>query len=385
MWPVGLTESTLFEPPPQPATDQRPLEFEFVDLAEEREEPPVSNQVPLSDLDRRAHGGAGEPDPRSPSSVGNTPQLVQAEGGQVLDRGAPPQQVAPPAEQVPPPEPEPETEQPAEEPNEPMPEFEPEGAGESDPEQQQSRPQIQLPPSGSWALPPTAGGLTENPDRDGGRVDEGGISFDTQWYDWGPYADKMLRRIRRNWRIPEIARLGVSGRVRISLQSPNGQEFALIEREAQAWLGEPGLVNDEGRVVEAQTIERTELLVIPRDVILSIGQKYPRLYQNLFHYNQQTLRGLHELISGILFYPLKARVAGRLLHFVEEHGKEVEEGIQLDIKVSQNDFARLALGSRQRVNKIFRDWTNRGLVELRDEYLLVLDREALEAEIDLFE
>ena len=215
VWPVGLTESTLFEPPPQQATDQRPLEFEFVDLAQEREEPPVSNQVPLSDLDRRAHGGEGEPDPRSPSSVGNTPQLVQAEGGQVLDRGAPPQQVAPPAEQVPPPEPEPETEQPAEEQNEPMPEFEPEGAGETDPEQQQSRPQIQLPPSGSWALPPTAGGLTENPDRDGGRVDEGGISFDTQWYDWGPYADKMLRKIRRNWRIPEIARLGVSGRVRI--------------------------------------------------------------------------------------------------------------------------------------------------------------------------
>jgi len=46
-------------------------------------------------------------------------------------------------------------------------------------------------------------------------VDEGGLSFDTQWYDWGPYADKMLRRIRRNWRIPEIARLGVTGVVRI--------------------------------------------------------------------------------------------------------------------------------------------------------------------------
>ncbi len=213
VWPVSLTESTLFEPPPQQVSDQRPLEFEFVDLADEREEAPVSDQVPLSDLDRRAHGGVGEPVERSPGSVGNTPQLVQAEGGQVLDRGAPPQQPAQPTEQVSPPEPEPE--EASREPEESAPEFEPEGAGPQEPEQQQNRPQIQLPPSGSWALPPTAGGLPENPDREGGSVDEGGLSFDTQWYDWGPYADKMLRRIRRNWRIPEIARLGVSGAVRI--------------------------------------------------------------------------------------------------------------------------------------------------------------------------
>ena len=213
VWPVGLSESPLFETTPDPMSSQPPLEFEFVDLADEREEPPVSDQVPLSDLDRRAHGGEGALDADSPGSVGNTPQLVQADGGQVLNRGAPPQQVAPPTAPVPPPERE--TEPPTAEPDTSVPEPEPEGAGEQEPNESQQRPQIQLPPTGTWALPPDAGGLPENPDRDGGTVDEGGISFDTQWYDWGPYADKMLRKIRRNWRIPEIARLGVAGVVRI--------------------------------------------------------------------------------------------------------------------------------------------------------------------------
>ena len=53
------------------------------------------------------------------------------------------------------------------------------------------------------------------PDRSGGRVDAGGLSFDTQWYDWGPYARRMLAKIRKNWRIPEIAQLGVQGVVKI--------------------------------------------------------------------------------------------------------------------------------------------------------------------------
>ncbi len=213
VWPVSLSETNLFKPPPEQAVAQQPLEFEFVDLAQEREEAPVSDQVPLSDLDRRAHGGEGEAAATSPGTRGNTPQLVQAEGGDVFDRGAPPQQQGLPTQQVPPPRDEPEEPLEREEPREREPE--PEGAGESEERPEAQDPRIQLPPPGSWALPPAAGGLPENPDRDGGRVDEGGLSFDTQWYDWGPYADKMLRKIRRNWRIPEIARLGVTGRVRI--------------------------------------------------------------------------------------------------------------------------------------------------------------------------
>jgi CRP-like cAMP-binding protein len=177
----------------------------------------------------------------------------------------------------------------------------------------------------------------------------------------------------------------VEGRVRVSLLSPNGHEFALIEREPGTWFGEPGLVSDEGRIIEATAIEPTRLLVIPREVVLGIGERYPSMYENLFRYSQEILRSLHGLIGGILFYPLKARVAGRLLHLCQEHGEPSDGGVILDIKVSQNDFARLALGSRQRVNRVFRDWAGRGLVQMRDDHIWVRDLEELEQEIDLFE
>jgi TonB family protein len=36
---------------------------------------------------------------------------------------------------------------------------------------------------------------------DGGFVDVGGVSFETNWYDWGPYASEMLRRIKLHWKI----------------------------------------------------------------------------------------------------------------------------------------------------------------------------------------
>ena len=211
---IPASDASAVELVPEVSPDDRPpLEFEFVDLAEEREETPVSDQVPLSDLDRRAHGGEGEAASR-PSVTGTTEQLVQADGAQFLGSGAPPQLQGQQVPQVPPPD-RPQ-DQPIEQPQEERPQPEEEGAGEEAEEPQPQQPAIQLPPPGSWALPPDQGGLLEMPNRDdGGSVDTGGLSFDTQWYDWGPYAKAMLAKIRRHWRIPEIAMMGVQGVVKI--------------------------------------------------------------------------------------------------------------------------------------------------------------------------
>jgi TonB family protein len=63
---------------------------------------------------------------------------------------------------------------------------------------------------------PTVGdGGAGFPNPDGGFVDNGPLSFDTTWYDWGPYAAEMVRRIKLHWDIPELARLGWKGRVTI--------------------------------------------------------------------------------------------------------------------------------------------------------------------------
>ncbi|HEX2121759.1 MAG TPA: cell envelope integrity protein TolA [Thermoanaerobaculia bacterium] len=50
-----------------------------------------------------------------------------------------------------------------------------------------------------------------------GTYEQGPISFETQWYDWGPYAQSMVSKIRVNWyaNMPQIIRTGMSGHVTI--------------------------------------------------------------------------------------------------------------------------------------------------------------------------
>lgn len=53
------------------------------------------------------------------------------------------------------------------------------------------------------------------PNPSGGFADSGPLSFETSWYDWGPYADEMVRRIKLHWDIPKLAELGWKGKLTI--------------------------------------------------------------------------------------------------------------------------------------------------------------------------
>lgn len=50
-----------------------------------------------------------------------------------------------------------------------------------------------------------------------GFYEQGPLSFETQWYDWGEYAQSMVSRIRVNWyaNMPQIIRTGLQGVVTI--------------------------------------------------------------------------------------------------------------------------------------------------------------------------
>jgi CRP-like cAMP-binding protein len=175
----------------------------------------------------------------------------------------------------------------------------------------------------------------------------------------------------------------MAGRVRMSVTSSIGQEFVLTDLHPYAWFGESSLVDQETNVQEAWVQEESDVLMIPSSVVVKVADKFPVLYRNLFLNHVKRTRGVYDLLTGMLFYPLKSRLAGRLLHLVKKHGEESGNGIELDMHMSQIDFARMSMGSRQRVNKIFRDWVKQGIMEKDGDKYVIKDVMALRREIDL--
>jgi TonB family protein len=68
--------------------------------------------------------------------------------------------------------------------------------------------------SGNLGRPDGADGLIGG---EKGSAEQGPLSFETQWYDWGDYAQSMVSRIRVNWyaNMPPLFRSGIGGVVTI--------------------------------------------------------------------------------------------------------------------------------------------------------------------------
>jgi TonB family protein len=196
-----------FYPPPD-----SPIPVAFKEApGRERPNPKRSD---LSDKDRLASGG----DPAKPKS--DTPFAPQLPGRQALAPGAP--VVSPPRGSLSAGE---EAQRQAAAAQQQAPKSEPGQEPFVIPPNGQERPaggqrladlQGVIRQAARGVSQPTTGeGGSGFPNPDGGFVDNGPLSFDTSWYDWGPYAAEMVRRIKLHWEIPELARLGWKGRVTI--------------------------------------------------------------------------------------------------------------------------------------------------------------------------
>ena len=174
-----------------------------------------------------------------------------------------------------------------------------------------------------------------------------------------------------------------SGRVRLLLSSAIGQEYAIRDLEPEAWLGEQFLASDLPTAIDARIVEPTSVITIPRGVVLAIGEQHPQMYKNIFVHHMTRSRGIYLLLVGMAFYPLRSRLAGRFLALVEEHGQKGDDGVTIDMQLSQSDFAQLSLGSRQRINKILSEWREDGIIELQSNKYLIRDIEALRGEMEL--
>ena len=175
----------------------------------------------------------------------------------------------------------------------------------------------------------------------------------------------------------------LSGRLRLLLASAIGQEYAINDLEPESWLGEQFLAIDLPTMLNAKIVENSTVLVIPRGVVLAVGETDALMYKNIFFHYMPRSRGITYLLMGMAFYPLRSRLAGWFLELIEKHGQQSDEGVYLDVHLSQSDFAQLSLGSRQRINKILSEWRERGIIELDSSRYLIRDVHALEQEMEL--
>lgn len=149
------------------------------------------------------------------------------------------------------------------------------------------------------------------------------------------------------------------GKVKISLISPDGQEISLTVFGKGDYFGEFAILDGLPRSADATALERVECYTLQRKDFHNALIKNPKIAIQVLEVLSKRLRTANTMIEDIIFLDVYGRVAKKLLELADAHGKKVDDGMLIDMRLTQQELASMVGASRESVNKVLGYFTDK--------------------------
>ena len=152
------------------------------------------------------------------------------------------------------------------------------------------------------------------------------------------------------------------GKVKICIISPDGQEVSLAVLGKGEYFGEFALLDGLPRSTDAIALERVECYTLQRSDFLNAIQKNPKIAILVLEALSKRLRATDDMVEDLIFLDVYGRVAKKLLELADTHGVKTEEGIIIDVRLTQQELASMVGASRESVNKVLGYFTDKKFI-----------------------
>jgi CRP-like cAMP-binding protein len=169
----------------------------------------------------------------------------------------------------------------------------------------------------------------------------------------------------------------VSGRVKISNTTANAREIVLNFLGPGDVAGEIAALDGEPRTADAIAIEATQAFQLTRSELRAVLSAHPQAMLSIIEKLCAKLRATSAMAEeGLL--PMSGRCASGLLRLASQHGRKCEDGILIDLAVSQRDLGNYLGLARENTNRQLGVLKDSGLIRTEGNRILILDLEALQ-------
>ena len=176
---------------------------------------------------------------------------------------------------------------------------------------------------------------------------------------------------------PDRVVLLLVGCVKLSSLSEDGKEVVLAIRGPGDLLGELSAMDGQPRSATATALEPVEALVVPAGDFRAFLERNPRVSLLLVTMLSRRLRDADRKRVEFTAQDSTGRVAARVVELSERFGDRVENGLQIDLPISQEELAGWTGCSRDSVVKALHAMRELGWIETERRRIVVLDLDAL--------
>jgi CRP/FNR family transcriptional regulator/CRP/FNR family cyclic AMP-dependent transcriptional regulator len=163
------------------------------------------------------------------------------------------------------------------------------------------------------------------------------------------------------------------GKVKICLVSPDGQEISLVVFGKGEYFGDLSLLDGLGRSADAIALEKVECYTLQRNDFHNAIMKNPKIAIQVLEVLSKRLRNTDRQVEDLIFLDVYGRVAKKLIELAESHGNKVQDGLLIDMRLTQSELASMVGASRESVNKVLGYFTDKGYMST-DKHRITIHR-----------
>ena len=175
------------------------------------------------------------------------------------------------------------------------------------------------------------------------------------------------------------------GRVKIRSVFWDGREivFNIIDRGEV--FGEIALLDGQKRTADAVAMNDTVLYVLERRDLQPILHRQPEIAIRLLSVLCDRVRRTSEQVEDLMFLDQPLRLAKVLLWLAKRYGRPSDEGVALQIHLSQRELGTLVGVRREAMNRQLSLWREAGLVIVENGIITIADAQAFETMVEALE
>ncbi|MCA0360119.1 MAG: Crp/Fnr family transcriptional regulator [Armatimonadetes bacterium] len=168
-----------------------------------------------------------------------------------------------------------------------------------------------------------------------------------------------------------------TGFIKMTTVGPSHQEITTEIMGPGHVFGLLGTIDGTGCPQSAKAITGTWYLKVPKAGFLPVYEKNVVLKEQVFKRTAHRLRQSFDLIAHLSVGTVEQRVAAVLLVLTRSFGRELPEGLLLDVPLTRQEIAELAGTTVESTIRIMSRWQKQEWIETQARHILVKDLEKL--------
>jgi CRP/FNR family cyclic AMP-dependent transcriptional regulator len=168
-----------------------------------------------------------------------------------------------------------------------------------------------------------------------------------------------------------------SGNVKVYKLSEDGKEKILRVFGPGDFFAELPLLDGGRYPATAETLSKTELLCLSREDFLKTLSDIPEMTKKIFEIVGDRLRHFTTAVTDLTLKDASNRLAGFLLEKAEENDRFTSKEVRFPIELTHQEIASLIGTARETVSRTLKQFQKEGVIEIKDRYVTVLDKERL--------